>query len=187
MNPRRRHRGRGPRPVRPVQPQDGSAPSGATGATPAAAAPTAPAPGPRRKTVLVLEDNATIGGLMVALLREEGYRALRAWDVREAVKIARDRKPDLLLLDLSLPYREGLPQLSELRAHPETSEAPIVLVTGNALQLGPGEREQLAECVAKPVDIDRLVNYVRRHVGDPELEIPEKNYSGSADVAMHIW
>ena len=69
---------------------------------------------------------------MVALLREEGYRALRAWDVREAVKIARDRKPDLLLLDLSLPYREGLPQLLELRAHAETQDAPIVVVSGNA-------------------------------------------------------
>src|SRR5436309_6877948 len=37
---------------------------------------------PRRKCVLVVEDNATIGGLLVALLREEGYRALRAWDGR---------------------------------------------------------------------------------------------------------
>jgi DNA-binding response OmpR family regulator len=183
MNLRRRHRGSGPRPPRRTP-----------GETTPSAVSTTTRPGreaasaaPRRKTVLVLEDNATIGGLMVALLREEGYRALRAWDVREAVKIARDRKPDLLLLDLSLPYREGLPQLQELRAHAETQDAPIVVVSGNALQLAPGEREQLAECVAKPVDIDRLVNYVRRHVGDPELDVPEKNYSSNVDIAMHTW
>src|SRR5437868_1422681 len=62
----------------------------------------------RRKCVLVVEDNATIGGLLVALLREEGYRALRAWDGREAMKMARDRRPDLIVLDLSLPYRDGI-------------------------------------------------------------------------------
>ena len=61
------------------------------------------------------------------------------------------------------------------------------MVSGNALQLAPGEREQLAECVAKPVDIDRLVNYVRRHVSDPELDVPVKNYSSNADIAMHTW
>jgi CheY-like chemotaxis protein len=183
MNLRRRHRGNGPR--SPRRTPDEATPSAVSTTTKPARQAASSAP--RRKTVLVLEDNATIGGLMVALLREEGYRALRAWDVREAVKIARDRKPDLLLLDLSLPYREGLPQLSELRANAETQHAPIVVVSGNALQLAPGEREQLAECVAKPVDIDRLVNYVRRHVGDPELEIPEKNYSSNADIAMHTW
>jgi DNA-binding response OmpR family regulator len=124
---------------------------------------------------------------MVALLREEGYRALRAWDVREAVKIARDRKPDLLLLDLSLPYRDGAPQIDELRGSAETKHAPIVLISGNVLQLTPEQREQLAECVSKPVDIDRLVNYVRRHLGDPELEIPEKNYTSSVDQQGQLW
>src|SRR5437762_14154060 len=92
----------------------------------------------KRKCVLVVEDNATIGGLMVALLREEGYRALRAWDGAEAIKMARDRKPDLIMLDLSLPYPDGLPVLRELKAHPETKDAPIIVVSGNLLQLAPG-------------------------------------------------
>src|SRR3954466_4092434 len=78
----------------------------------------------KRKCVLVVEDNATIGGLLVALLREEGYRALRAWDGREAMKMARDRRPDLIVLDLSLPYRDGIEVLRELRANEDTVEAP---------------------------------------------------------------
>src|SRR6266498_5412559 len=100
----------------------------------------AQAPGPRRKCVLVVEDNATVGGLLVALLREEGYRALRAWDGREAMKMARDRRPDLIVLDLSLPYRDGIEVLRELRANEETVEAPIVVVSGSALQLTPDDR-----------------------------------------------
>ena len=78
----------------------------------------------------VVEDNATIGGLLVALLREEGYRALRAWDGREAMKMARDRAPDLIVLDLSLPYRDGVDVLRDLRANDDTAEAPIVVVSG---------------------------------------------------------
>jgi CheY-like chemotaxis protein len=155
-------------------------------APPSSSRPAGP-PAPRRKTVLVLEDNATIGGLMVALLREEGYRALRAWDIREAIKVARDRKPDLILLDLSLPYREGLPILGELKSHPETKECPLIVISGNTLQLAPDERALLVECISKPVDIDRLVNYVRRALGDPELEVPDKQYSGLADSSLHTW
>ena len=180
---RHRRRGRGrPRPRPPAPP--GRAPTQAPAAT--APRPAAP-PAPRRKTVLVIEDNATIGGLMVALLREEGYRALRAWDGAEAIKMARDRKPDLIMLDLSLPYPDSLPVLRELKAHPETKDAPIIVVSGNMLQLAPGERELLAECISKPVDIDRFVNYARRALGDPELEVPEKDYSTTVDYNLHSW
>src|SRR5919198_6689022 len=121
---RRRHRGRPHQRPRLPQARPANQAAGVAIRQVAALAP-------RRKTVLVIEDNATIGGLIVALLREEGYRALRAWDVREAVKMARDRRPDLLVLELSLPYREGLEMLHELKSHPETREAPIVVVSGN--------------------------------------------------------
>lgn len=124
---------------------------------------------------------------MVALLREEGYRALRAWDGAEAIKMARDRRPDLIMLDLSLPYPEGLPQLQELKAHPETKDVPIIVLSGNRLQLSPGERELLTECISKPVDIDRLVNYARRALGDPEIEVTEKDYGSTVDYNLHTW
>lgn len=142
---------------------------------------------PRRKTVLVIEDHATIGGLLVALLREAGYRAPRAWDGREALRIARERRPDLIVLELSLPYPAGVPLIDELRAHPETKDAPIVLVSGNLLHLEPAQREQLAECIVKPVDIDRLENAFRRALGDPEVAIPAKDYSSTVDRNLYAW
>src|SRR5436305_3724838 len=120
----------------------------------------------KRKCVLVVEDNATIGGLLVALLREEGYRALRAWDGREAIKMARARPPALIVLDLSLPYRDGVEVLRELRSNGDTTTAPIVVVSGNALQLTQEDRALVSETVAKPFDIDRLMNVFRRLLGD---------------------
>src|SRR5690242_4445401 len=119
-----------PRTVRPKTDEAQSAASESGAATATATAT-------KRKCVLVVEDNATIGGLLVALLREEGYRALRAWDGREAMKMARDRRPDLIVLDLSLPYRDGIEVLRELRTNGDTTEAPIVVVSGNARQLTP--------------------------------------------------
>ncbi len=145
-----------------------------------------PATPTRRKCLLVVEDNATIGGLIVALLREEGYRALRAWDGREAIRMARDRRPDLIVLDLSLPYRDGVEVLYELKGHDETRAAPIVLVSSDALQLTPEDRELVTATVSKPFDIDRLMNVFRRALGDPEQQVPERNYDAS-DSHLNSW
>jgi DNA-binding response OmpR family regulator len=166
-----------PRTVRPKS--DEAQPSSENGASPTAVAT-------KRKCVLVVEDNATIGGLLVALLREEGYRALRAWDGREAMKMARDRRPDLIVLDLSLPYRDGVEVLRELRANDDTVDAPIIVVSGNALQMSPDDRALVTDTVAKPFDIDRLMNVFRRHLGDDEVDVPERAY-GATDSHLHSW
>jgi two-component system response regulator HydG len=136
--------------------------------------------------VLVVEDNATIGGLLVALLREEGYRALRAWDGREAIKMARDRPPDLIVLDLSLPYRDGVEVLRELRSNGDTTGAPIVVVSGNVLQLTQEDRALVSETVTKPFDIDRLMNVFRRLLGDDEVTVPERGYD-KTDSHLNSW
>jgi DNA-binding response OmpR family regulator len=165
-----------PRTIRPKQEEGQQAPdNGAVAAS-----------GTKRKCVLVVEDNATIGGLLVALLREEGYRALRAWDGREAMKMARDRRPDLIVLDLSLPYRDGIEVLRELRANDDTANAPVVVVSGSALQLSQDDRALVSDSVAKPFDIDRLMNVFRRHLGDDEVDVPERTYD-KTDSHLNSW
>jgi len=146
----------------------------------------ASANGPRRKCVLVVEDNASIGGLLVALLREEGYRALRAWDVREGIRIANDRTPDLIVLDTSLPYRDGFQALAELRADEKTRSAPIVVVAANGLQLSADDEREVAALVSKPFDVDKLLNVFRRVLGDPEQAVPERHFDVD-DVHLHSW
>src|SRR6267143_3075660 len=108
---------------------------------------------PRRKVVLVLEDHASVGGLIAALLRQEGYRAVRAWDPQEALRLARGRTPDLVLLDLNLAYPDGLDVLRQVRGHEATRRVPIVLVTGGSLTLTTEDAELVEEVVQKPFDI----------------------------------
>src|SRR5207248_11671536 len=87
---------------------------------------------PRRKVVLVLEDHASVGGLIAALLRQEGYRAVRAWDPTEALRLARGRRPDLVLLDLNLTYPDGIEVIRQVRNHESTRRTPMVLVAGGS-------------------------------------------------------
>ena len=143
-------------------------------------------PGPRRKVVLVVEDNASFGGLIAGLLREEGYRAVRASDGREALRLARDRRPDLIMLDLELPYKEGVEVLDELRQHKETKLSPMILVAGNTMVLSSDDREQLSDLINKPYDIDILMNSVRKALGDPLQAVTEKHYDVT-DAHLNSW
>jgi DNA-binding response OmpR family regulator len=117
-----------------------------------------------------------VGGLIAGLLREDGYRALRAWDGREALRLARDRRPDLIMLDLDLPHKDGVEVLCELKQHKETRQSPVIVVSGNTIVLSNEDKEQLSDAITKPFDIDVLLNAVRKAVGDPLQEVAPKEY-----------
>ncbi len=118
------------------------------------------------KSVLVVEDNATIGGLIAGLLGGEGFQAVRAMDVRSAVRLAREHPPDLILLDLGLPYRDGFGLLRELTMYEETSRAPVLIVTASTVPLDPEDRARVVDIVTKPFDMDKLVDTVRVCLGE---------------------
>jgi CheY-like chemotaxis protein len=131
---------------------------------------------PRRKVVLVLEDHASVGGLIAALLRQEGYRAVRAWDPQEALRLARGRTPDLVLLDLNLAYPDGLAVLKQVHGHEATRRAPIVVVAGGQLTLSDEDAALVDGLVKKPFDSDIMLNAVRKALGDPILEVQPRQY-----------
>ena len=63
----------------------------------------------------------------------------------------------------------------------------MILVAGNSVQLPDEQRAELVEFITKPVDIDRLINACRKAVGDPEYEIPQKDYSSTVDLHAYSW
>ena len=132
---------------------------------------------PRRKTVLVVEDHASIGGLVAALVRQEGgYRAVRAWDPQEALRLARGRTPDLVVLDLNLTYPDGLDILRHVRGNDQMRRAPIVIVAAADLALPDDDRALVADIVHKPFDIDVMLNAVRKALGDPIVDVQPRHY-----------
>jgi CheY-like chemotaxis protein len=121
---------------------------------------TAP-PGP---TILVAEDNADQRSLYVALLTGVGYRVLEASDGAEAVEIARQSQPGLVLMDVTMPGTSGWNAVRTLKQDPQTHMIPIIVVTGLAstwdrdASIASGCDEYLA----KPVQPVRLLEEVRK-------------------------
>ncbi len=101
----------------------------------AAAPPPRHGSGARRRPplVLVADDVCEQRGLLVKLLRPAGLRAAEAGDGREAIEKARSLRPDLIVMDLSMPVIDGWEATRRLKADPDTRRIPIVILTGCGL------------------------------------------------------
>ena len=91
------------------------------------------------KTILVAEDRDASRELVRTLLEHSGYLVLEATNGAEAVDIAKANLPDLVLLDLHMPVKNGFDVLRELRADERFSATPIVALTASAML---GDREK---------------------------------------------
>jgi CheY-like chemotaxis protein len=87
----------------------------------------------RGRCVLVIDDDPVILELMDAVLRPEGFEILKAKDGRHGLKIARERNPALVVLDLLMPEMNGFEVVDEMHGSPETSAIPIVVLTNKSL------------------------------------------------------
>lgn len=115
-------------------------------------------------TILVVEDNALHRLLMTDLLAAHGYDVLEAPDGEEGIRIARERKPDLILLDMQMPVMDGIQAATLLKADPDTRGILILAVTSFAMK---GDRERILqagvdEYMPKPINTRELPNLVRR-------------------------
>ena len=115
--------------------------------------------------VLVVEDNEKNMKLFRDVLLATGYRTLEATTGGEAVELAAEHAPDLVLMDIQLPDFDGVQALRRLRADERTAAIPVLAVTAQAMQ---GDREQFLAAgfdgyVSKPVNVRELLGIVRQH------------------------
>ena len=142
--------------------------------------PPAAAPGVRRagasvraampKTILLADDHEDNRSALLTVLERHGYATLGASNGREAVDLVRERRPDLVLMDLAMPVMDGRTAMRTLRDDPDTADVPIVVLTAMALSV---DREKLeAEgfdgLLIKPCMPPHLIQEVRRMIGPPE-------------------
>ena len=118
-------------------------------------------------TVLVVEDFEDNRFMMRRLLEMSGYRVVEAVNGQEAVEAARRERPDLILMDLSLPKLDGLAATRRIRQHDGLGQTPIVAVSAH--DTADFHAEALAagcnEYVTKPIDFDQLVKLLGRLIG----------------------
>ena len=115
--------------------------------------------------ILVVEDNAKNMKLFRDVLVATGYRTLEATSGSEAVDLASEHTPDLVLMDIQLPDLDGVQALGRLRADPRTAGIPVLALTAQAMH---GDRERFLAAgfdgyLSKPVDVRELIGTVREH------------------------
>jgi signal transduction histidine kinase/CheY-like chemotaxis protein/HAMP domain-containing protein len=140
------------------------------GVAPAAVELPAPAPAAAkadgRATVLVVDDDASVRGLLARTLENEGYRVISAGNGVQALALAREHKPQAITLDVLMPKMDGWSALKELKADAALRDIPVIMVSvlnerGMAIPLG------AADFVTKPVDRQRLTAILREHCAGP--------------------
>jgi len=117
--------------------------------------------------ILVVEDNAKNMMLLRDVLRATGYRTLEASTAEQALLLATEHGPALVLMDIRLPDMDGVEALGRLRMDERTAAIPVLAVTAQAMK---GDRERSMEAgfdgyLSKPLDIDELLATVARHCG----------------------
>ena len=81
------------------------------------------------ETILFIEDESALQKTFGDLLGEEGYEMISALDGEVGLRLAKEKKPDLILLDLILPRIHGFDVLKQLKEDPETKDIPIIVLT----------------------------------------------------------
>jgi CheY-like chemotaxis protein len=131
---------------------------------PAADGEPEPEPEPSSVPVLVVEDSSETLELLRMLFTRQGYEVLGAGSADEAVRRAGERRPGLIISDISMPDVDGYTLLAELRRMPGLEAVPAIALTGHAMD---EDRERALAAgfsvhIPKPVDPEELLRIVRR-------------------------
>ncbi len=118
--------------------------------------------------ILLVEDNEMNRDMLSRRLKKRGHEVQIAIDGQEGVDMARSSPPDLILMDMSLPVKDGWTATTELKADPDMRSIPIVALTAHAMA---GDRDKALEagCDAyetKPIELPRLLETIQKLLGE---------------------
>jgi two-component system alkaline phosphatase synthesis response regulator PhoP len=82
-----------------------------------------------KKKVCIIDDDADLREIYLMKFNQEGFDVLLAVNGEEGMKIIREKKPDIILLDLQMPVKSGVEVLQELRADQELAKIPVIVLT----------------------------------------------------------
>ena len=122
--------------------------------------------GMRKKRVLIVEDNMDTYELVHFVLEKNNFETFLAVNGREGVNTAIKQKPDLIIMDLSMPEMDGWTATSLIKKNPELKSIPVIVLTAHAL---PSDRQRANEAgcdeyITKPMDMADLLKTIQRWV-----------------------
>ena len=122
-------------------------------------------------TVLITEDNPKNRKVFRDILRVHGYKSIEAVDGEEGYKMAKEHKPDLILMDVQLPGANGYEVTRRLKSEDDTKDIPIIIVTSFAMA-GEENEARAAGCndyLSKPINIHQFIETIKKYLPDQGL------------------
>ena len=116
------------------------------------------------KTILIVEDDVLSMKLETDLLQAQGYDTLQSIDGRDALQLARDHHPDLIIMDIRLPEVSGVEHIKMLKADDRLKDIPVLAVTAFAMK---GDEEEILAAGsdaynAKPISVTHFLDTVEK-------------------------
>lgn len=122
------------------------------------------------RTILVVDDDRELVGLIDDTLTEEGYRVVVAPDV-DSLRVAREQRPDLILLDLVMPGMDGVEIGQSLRADRVTARIPIIAMSASVRLPDLAGAMRADACLPKPFEVEQLRDVVAQWVRRPKTQV----------------
>lgn len=121
----------------------------------------------KQKKIFLVEDDPFLSALLKSRLTKEGFDLIHVKDGEEAINLLRDIKPDIILMDIILPRKSGFEVMEELRADPQISSAPIMIISnlGQDSDMQRGKELGAVEYFVKAkISIDELIEKVKEYL-----------------------
>ena len=115
--------------------------------------------------ILLIEDDFMLRGSLTVVLESEGYRVECEANALDALRrLERAPKPSLILLDIMLPYMDGLEFRALQRATPELADIPVIVITAVGVRPDVAVELDLRQSFFKPLERPRLLDAIRQHL-----------------------
>ncbi|MFH1724743.1 MAG: response regulator [Elusimicrobiota bacterium] len=121
------------------------------------------------KLILIAEDEPDLRTIAEFRLRKAGYDVVAAADGGEALELARQKRPDLAILDIRMPVMDGIELCKRINSDPELCSVPVIMITASKDIADRQIRDSGAQgCLIKPFDFRDLFRMVDRYLKEPQ-------------------
>jgi two-component system cell cycle response regulator DivK len=114
--------------------------------------------------ILIIEDNEKNRKLVRDVLQVKGHKTIESETAEEGIKLALEKSPSLILMDIQLPGMDGITALKQLRANPQTKSIPVIAITASAMTYN--RQKMLAEGFdgyqSKPISVKDFLEELER-------------------------
>lgn len=139
------------------------------------------------KKILVVEDDFDTLYMLAKLLRLKGYDVETSPEADQALKAARQYRPDLIITDLMMPGNSGLHLIQRVKEEESTSAIPIIVISGCGTAILLDSQSAGADyCIGKPIGVEALLEAIERLTATPNPSEQDKSAEGSKDTARQL-